>query len=157
MVVFHSPSHSYEISFWSGSFPPIGPVPGVDLIPAKTCPFDCIYCEVGSTTVKTRKRREYIPTAAILKELEEYFSDSGPVPDYVTLAGSGEPLHHAAWVRLSPRLKEITAVPVAVLTNGALLYDPGVRREICRPMSSCRLWMPSLRSFFRPSIGRSPV
>ncbi|MGA2683401.1 MAG: radical SAM protein, partial [Candidatus Bathyarchaeia archaeon] len=32
-----------------------GPVPsrrlgrslGVDLIPRKTCPFDCIYCEVG--------------------------------------------------------------------------------------------------------------
>ena len=79
-----------------------GPVPsrrlglslGVDLIPPKTCPFDCIYCEVGSTTVKTRKRREYIPTAAILKELEEYFRGSGPVPDYVTLAGSGEPTLH---------------------------------------------------------------
>jgi wyosine [tRNA(Phe)-imidazoG37] synthetase (radical SAM superfamily) len=117
-----------------------GPVPsrrlglslGVDLIPAKTCPFDCIYCEVGSTTVKTQKRREYISTAAILQELEEYFCGSGPVPDYVTLAGSGEPTLHCGLGEIIAHLKKITAVPVAVLTNGALLYDPGVRQEICQ-------------------------
>ena len=117
-----------------------GPVPsrrlglslGVDLIPPKTCPFDCIYCEVGSTTVKTRKRREYIPTAAILKELEEYFRGPGPVPDYVTLAGSGEPTLHRSLGEIIAHLKKITTVPVAVLTNGALLCDPNVRREICQ-------------------------
>jgi wyosine [tRNA(Phe)-imidazoG37] synthetase (radical SAM superfamily) len=115
-----------------------GPVPsrrlglslGVDLIPPKTCPFDCIYCEVGPTTVKTRERREYIPAAAILAELEDYFGGSGPVPDVVTLAGSGEPTLNSGLGRIIARLKEITTVPVAVLTNGALLNDPEVRREL---------------------------
>jgi wyosine [tRNA(Phe)-imidazoG37] synthetase (radical SAM superfamily) len=115
-----------------------GPVPsrrlglslGVDLIPAKTCTFDCIYCEVGPTTVKTRVRREYIPAVAILAELEEYFSGAGPVPDYVTLAGSGEPTLNLGLGRIIARLKEITTTPVAVLTNGALLSDPEVRREL---------------------------
>lgn len=115
-----------------------GPVPsrrlglslGVDLIPPKTCPFDCIYCEVGPTTVKTRERREYIPAAAILSELEDYFRGSGPVPDYVTLAGSGEPTLNRGMGRIIARLKEITTAPVAVLTNGALLNDPEVRLEL---------------------------
>jgi wyosine [tRNA(Phe)-imidazoG37] synthetase (radical SAM superfamily) len=103
---------------------------GVDLIPPKTCPFDCIYCEVGPTTVKTRERREYIPAAAILSELEDYFRGAGPVPDYVTLAGSGEPTLNRGMGRIIARLKEITAAPVAVLTNGALLNDPEVRLEL---------------------------
>jgi wyosine [tRNA(Phe)-imidazoG37] synthetase (radical SAM superfamily) len=115
-----------------------GPVPsrrlglslGVDLIPLKTCPFDCIYCEVGPTTVKTRARREYIPAAAILAELEDYFGGSGPVPDFITLAGSGEPTLNSGLGRIIARLKEITTVPVAVLTNGALLNDPEVRRDL---------------------------
>jgi wyosine [tRNA(Phe)-imidazoG37] synthetase (radical SAM superfamily) len=117
-----------------------GPVPsrrlglslGVDLIPAKTCPFDCIYCEVGSTTFKTRKRQEYVATAAIVQELEEYFNGSGPVPDYVTLAGSGEPTLHSGLGEIIARLKNITAVPVAVLTNGGLFNDADVRQEICQ-------------------------
>jgi wyosine [tRNA(Phe)-imidazoG37] synthetase (radical SAM superfamily) len=115
-----------------------GPVPsrrlglslGVDLIPPKTCPFDCIYCEVGPTTVKTRARREYIPAAAIISELEEYFSGAGPLPDYVTLAGSGEPTLNSGLGRIIARLKEISTAPVAVLTNGALLNDPEVRLEL---------------------------
>ena len=125
-----------------------GPVPsrrlglslGVDLIPPKTCPFDCIYCEVGPTTVKTRERREYIPAAAILAELEDYFGGSGPVPDVVTLAGSGEPTLNSGLGRIITRLKEITTVPVAVLTNGALLNDPEVRREL----QSADVILPSL-------------
>ena len=115
-----------------------GPVPsrrlglslGVDLIPAKTCVFDCIYCEVGPTTVKTKTRRHYIPAEAILGELEEYLRGSGPEPDYITLAGSGEPTLNLGLGRIITRLKEITPVPVAVLTNGALFNDSAVRREL---------------------------
>ena len=46
-----------------------GPVPsrrlgrslGVDLVPFKTCTYDCIYCQLGRTTVKTQKRVSYVP------------------------------------------------------------------------------------------------
>ncbi len=47
-------------------------------------------------------------------------------------AGSGEPTLHCGLGEIIAHLKKITAVPVAVLTNGALLYDPGVRQEICQ-------------------------
>ncbi len=43
-----------------------GPVPsrrlgrslGVDLVPFKTCSYDCIYCQLGRTTCKTVERKE---------------------------------------------------------------------------------------------------
>jgi len=54
-----------------------GPVPsrrlgrslGVDLVPFKTCSYDCVYCQLGRTTHKTTTRREYVPVDAVLAEL----------------------------------------------------------------------------------------
>ena len=31
---------------------------GVDLVPHKTCPLDCIYCEAKATTLLTMERKE---------------------------------------------------------------------------------------------------
>lgn len=114
-----------------------GPVPsrrlgrslGVDLIPPKTCPYDCLYCEVGPTTHQTLKRREY-NFEAIIREVTDYLSRPGAAPDFLTLAGSGEPTLNLGIGRIIKALKEMTATPVAVLTNGALLYQPEVRREL---------------------------
>ncbi len=113
---------------------------GVDVIPPKTCPLDCIYCEVGRTTDKTLKRREYIPTTAILAELSAYLAGDNPAPDYLTLAGSGEPTLHAGLGQIIVQLKKITDIPVAVLTNGVLLADPQVRQEL----SQADVILPSL-------------
>lgn len=113
---------------------------GVDVIPPKTCPLDCIYCEVGRTTVKTQERREYIPTTAILGELSAYLAGDHPAPDYLTLAGSGEPTLHAGLGQIIAHLKKITKIPVAVLTNGVLLSDPQVRQEL----SQAEVILPSL-------------
>ncbi|HZE20595.1 MAG TPA: radical SAM protein, partial [Desulfobaccales bacterium] len=114
-----------------------GPVPsrrlgrslGVDLIPSKTCPYDCIYCEVGPTTRQTRKRFSY-RTQAIIAELAEHLKGPGAAPDVITLAGSGEPTLNLGLGRIIQAIKEMTRIPVAVLTNGALLYLPEVRREL---------------------------
>jgi wyosine [tRNA(Phe)-imidazoG37] synthetase (radical SAM superfamily) len=114
-----------------------GPVPsrrlgrslGVDLIPPKTCPYDCIYCEVGTTTHQTQQRFSY-HTKAIIAELAKCLKEPGPVPDIITLAGSGEPTLNLGMGRIIEAIKEMTRIPVAVLTNGALLYLPEVRREL---------------------------
>jgi len=114
-----------------------GPVPsrrlgrslGVDLIPPKTCPYDCIYCEVGVTTCQTRERFSY-QTEAIIEEVTDYLKDPGPGPDVITLAGSGEPTLNLGLGRIIREIKAISQIPVAVLTNGALLYQPEVRREL---------------------------
>ncbi|MEW6659345.1 MAG: radical SAM protein [Thermodesulfobacteriota bacterium] len=114
-----------------------GPVPsrrlgrslGVDLIPRKTCPYDCVYCEVGPTTRQTLERRDY-HTAAILLELTAYLRSPAAEQDFVTLAGSGEPTLNLGLGQLIQAIKEMSATPVAVLTNGALLCLPEVRRDL---------------------------
>ena len=114
-----------------------GPVPsrrlgrslGVDLIPPKTCPYHCIYCEVGPTTCQTRPRFSY-QTEAIIEELADYLKDPGVRPDVITLAGSGEPTLNLGLGRIIREIKAMSPIPVAVLTNGALLYLPEVRREL---------------------------
>ena len=39
---------------------------GIDLVPAKTCPLDCIYCEARATTLLTDKRMEYVPIDEVI-------------------------------------------------------------------------------------------
>ena len=39
---------------------------GVDLVRAKTCSLDCVYCEAGATTCHTLERTEAVPVAAQL-------------------------------------------------------------------------------------------
>ncbi len=114
-----------------------GPVPsrrlgrslGLDLVPFKTCTYDCIYCQLGKTTHKTTERREYVPTAEVLKELREKLA-SGLKCDYISLAGSGEPTLHAGMGELIAKIKEMTKIPVSVITNGSLLYLPEVRQSL---------------------------
>jgi wyosine [tRNA(Phe)-imidazoG37] synthetase (radical SAM superfamily) len=114
-----------------------GPVPsrrlgrslGVDLIPPKTCPYNCIYCEVGPTTCQTRQRFFY-QTEAIIEAMADYLKDLGVKPDIITLAGSGEPTVNLGLGRIIREIKAMSQIPVAVLTNGALLYLPEVRREL---------------------------
>lgn len=112
-----------------------GPVPsrrlgrslGVDLVPFKTCSYDCIYCQLGRTTNKTIERREWVPLDEVVDELKEKLSTK---PDYITLSGSGEPTLYSRMGELISRIKETTEVPVAILTNGSLLWDPAVRKEL---------------------------
>ena len=118
-----------------------GPVPsrrlgrslGVDLVPYKYCSFDCIYCQLGRTTQKTIERKEYVPTDEVISDVRDKLDDPGiMLPDYITFSGSGEPTLHSGIGRMINEIKEFTAIPVAVLTNGSLLYQPEVRKEISR-------------------------
>lgn len=114
-----------------------GPVPsrrlgrslGIDLVPFKTCCYDCIYCQLGPTTEKTLRVAEYAPVDTLLNELREKLR-VGPRPDYIGLAGSGEPTLHGRLGALIAGVKSLTDVPVAVLTNGALLWRSDVRASL---------------------------
>jgi wyosine [tRNA(Phe)-imidazoG37] synthetase (radical SAM superfamily) len=122
-----------------------GPVPsrrlgrslGVDLVPFKTCSYDCIYCQLGRTTDLTVQRREYVPLEAVLADLKVSLDRR---PDYITLSGSGEPTLYSRLGELIAGIKNLTGTPVAVLTNGSLLSDPQVRREL----AGADLLIPSL-------------
>lgn len=115
-----------------------GPVPsrrlgrslGVDLVPYKTCTFDCIYCELGRTTHKTTLRQSFVSSEEIQNELELTLSILDKKPDYITLSGSGEPTLNTNIEGIICMVKEVTSVPVAVLTNGSLLSMDEVRKGL---------------------------
>jgi len=124
-----------------------GPVPskrlgrslGVDLAPFKTCTYDCIYCQLGRTTDKTTEPKAYATSEAICSELERKLS-CDPRPDYISLAGSGEPTLNAGIGELIAKIKGMTNIPVVVLTNGSLLW----RDEVRAALMAADLVLPSL-------------
>ena len=116
-----------------------GPIPsqrlgqslGIDPIPFKTCNWNCIYCQLGRTVPLTNERREYVPQDAILAEVRAALAahPSGAI-DWVSFVGSGEPTLHAGLGAMIREVKTLTTLPVAVITNGALLYQRDVREEL---------------------------
>jgi len=112
-----------------------GPIPsrrlgaslGVDLVPYKTCSYDCIYCQLGRTTRKTVERKEWVPIGKVVDKVIRALPCS---PDYITLSGSGEPTLCSRLNEVIGRIKSITNIPVAVLTNGSLLWQAPVRQEL---------------------------
>jgi wyosine [tRNA(Phe)-imidazoG37] synthetase (radical SAM superfamily) len=113
---------------------------GIDLIPAKTCSLDCIYCECGSTTFLSAERKEYIPASAIISELQDFLRDS-PVLDFITFGGSGEPTLNSGLGEIVRYLKSgYSQYKTALLTNGTLFHLSRVRED-CLPFD---LVLPSL-------------
>ena len=120
---------------------------GIDLIPYKTCTFDCVYCELGRTTNKTIDRAEYVPHQAIINNLQKYLKEVIRPPDYITLGGSGEPTLNSKIGLIISEIKKLTPIPVAVLTNGSILYQDEVKQEL----SGADVVLPSLDAV-TPSI-----
>jgi wyosine [tRNA(Phe)-imidazoG37] synthetase (radical SAM superfamily) len=114
-----------------------GPVPsrrlgfslGVDIIPHKTCTIDCIYCQLGRTTHKRVKRKSFAPKEDIIQAIRKSVS-AGHDIDFVTFSGSGEPTLNSDIGSLIHEVKKITSIPVAVLTNGTLLFHEDVQRDL---------------------------
>jgi len=111
-----------------------GPVPsrrlglslGVDIITAKVCTLDCVYCQLGRTTEKTIEPRDFKNIKAVLKELKLWLSE-GMAANFITLGGSGEPTLNCRLGEMIDGIRKLTDTPVAILTNGTLLYRPDVR------------------------------
>ncbi len=124
-----------------------GPVPsrrlgrslGLDIVPFKTCTFDCVYCQLGRTTNKTMERKEYVSAADVLDEVKRKLAEED-VPDYITFSGSGEPTLNSRIGDMIRRIKERTNIPVAILTNGSLLW----RKEVQDDLMTADLVIPSL-------------
>jgi wyosine [tRNA(Phe)-imidazoG37] synthetase (radical SAM superfamily) len=101
---------------------------GVDIVPAKICNLNCIYCECGPTDKLTNSRKEYAKATAVIAELTDFLSASSPTLDFVTITGSGEPTLNTGLGQIISFLK--TGFPkykTALLTNGTILSVPDVR------------------------------
>jgi wyosine [tRNA(Phe)-imidazoG37] synthetase (radical SAM superfamily) len=114
-----------------------GPVPsrrlgfslGVDIIPAKYCSFDCIYCQIGKTTNVEIARKSFTDPYTIIDEIIDAVNKTERI-DYITFSGSGEPTLNSDLGTMIKEVKKTTDIPVAVITNGALLYLDDVRKDL---------------------------
>ena len=116
-----------------------GPVPsrrlgqslGIDPVPLKTCNWNCVYCQLGRSVPLVNERREYFPREAMIEEFEQVLSHAKPGEiDWITFIGSGETTLHSGLGWLVREVKARTPLPVAVITNGSLLYLPEVREDL---------------------------
>ena len=113
-----------------------GPVPsrrlglslGIDLVPPKTCSYDCLYCQVGRTTGKIVTPETFVPVRDIMAELKERLEKVRP--DTITLSGSGEPTLYAPIAQLISSIKKATGIRIAILTNGSLFWREEVRAAV---------------------------
>ena len=105
---------------------------GIDLFREKICNLNCVYCEVGPTTVPANRRGLYSPTREILAEITEFCSDPHRLAavDVLTVTAKGEPTLHLDLGVILRHIKSLTDKPVAVLTNGTTLADDEVREAL---------------------------
>lgn len=102
---------------------------GIDAVPYKICSFDCIYCQIGRTLETTLERRDFGLSGRIFEGLDRRLK-SGVKADHITLGGSGEPTLNLELGAIIRGIKQMTDIPVAVLTNASLLGDAAVQEEL---------------------------
>ncbi|MFW5714196.1 MAG: radical SAM protein, partial [Brevefilum sp.] len=116
-----------------------GPVPsrrlgqslGVDPVPLKTCNWNCVYCQLGRSRPLCTERRIWFPNSEILAQVRATLEAHQPGEiDWITFVGSGETALHAGLGEMIRGVKKLTDLPVAVITNGSLLYMTEVREAL---------------------------
>jgi len=101
---------------------------GIDPIGmVSSCSFNCVYCQLGAIEHLSLQRQVFIPTGAILTAIEARIKE--PL-DVITVSGSGEPTLALNLGEIIAGVKDITAIPLVVLTNGTLLGVPAVRQDL---------------------------
>jgi len=119
-----------------------GPVPswrlgrslGIDLLSrkAKTCNFNCVYCQLSETVNPVTQRGEFVSLAQLTEELEELKKVRSIATDYVTFSGTGEPTLASNLGQAIEIAKSTLNLPVAVLTNSSLMPREDVRHDLAK-------------------------
>ncbi len=116
---------------------------GISLTPYKACSFDCVYCQLGRTTLKTGQRKEYVKESEIIAELKAWLKDNRSQAKklkFITFSGFGEPTLNLKFPGLIKKIKKLTKAKVCVITNSAHLTSVAVRKGL----SNADLIVPSL-------------
>lgn len=97
----------------------------------KRCSYGCIYCQVGITKVKQTERETFYDPEIIFREVEKHLQklDQEHFPDYLSFVPNGEPTLD---INLGREIKALRTfhIPVAVITNGSLLYKSDVQNDL---------------------------
>ncbi len=117
-----------------------GPVPsrrlgrslGVNNIPPKVCSYACVYCQLGRAQTMTADRSAFYGTDALLHAVREKAAGAaktGEPIDFITFVPDGEPTLDRD---LGETIRQLSSlgIPVAVITNASLLWQPDVRQAV---------------------------
>lgn len=116
-----------------------GPVPswrlgsslGIDLLSKdgkKVCSFDCVYCQLDHTPIKTKERKIYAPTERVIEEIK--MLPAGLAIDYITFSGRGEPSLAENLGEVIRKIRALRRERIAVITNSSLMRDKSVRDDL---------------------------
>jgi wyosine [tRNA(Phe)-imidazoG37] synthetase (radical SAM superfamily) len=119
-----------------------GPVPsrrlgqslGINNVTAKACSYTCVYCQVGKTTEKIIEPRAFFSPTQIHEAVAarvEKLKARGLAIDYLTFVPDGEPTLDIALGESIEVLRDLD-IPIAVITNGTLLWRSDVRARLAR-------------------------
>jgi wyosine [tRNA(Phe)-imidazoG37] synthetase (radical SAM superfamily) len=117
-----------------------GPVPsrrlgkslGINDIPAKTCSYSCVYCQLGRTVSMAAERQVFYKAGDILREVERKVSEAvsrSERIDFVTFVPDGEPTLDVNLGKMISLLKQVE-IPIAVITNASLIWRDDVKRDL---------------------------
>jgi len=117
-----------------------GPVPsrrlgrslGVNTVPAKTCSYGCVYCQLGRTARMTITPRPWYDFDSVLEAVarkQSQVRNLGETIDYVTLVADGEPTLDANLAVEAEILRSV-GMRTAILTNASLIDRSEVSRAL---------------------------
>jgi len=119
-----------------------GPVPsrrlgkslGINNIPAKTCSYSCVYCQLGRTINMTTERQAFYKPEDIFVEVKrkvDEASSRNERVDYLTFVPDGEPTLDINLRKEISILKQIE-IPIAVITNASLIWRNDVKEDLLK-------------------------
>jgi wyosine [tRNA(Phe)-imidazoG37] synthetase (radical SAM superfamily) len=105
---------------------------GVNNIPPKHCSYSCVYCQLGATKHTDASRRPFYDPAAIAAAVARRVDACREQREQIDVIGfvpAGEPTLD---VNLGAEIAAVKrhGIPVAVITNGSLLWMEEVRRDL---------------------------
>jgi len=106
---------------------------GLNNIPYKYCSYSCPYCLVGPTTKKQITPAVFYQPQALLEETKAHIEKVGVDQreiDYISFSPDGEPTLDSNLATLIRMLKRELSIPVAVISNGSLLWREEVREAL---------------------------
>jgi wyosine [tRNA(Phe)-imidazoG37] synthetase (radical SAM superfamily) len=98
---------------------------GINHLPRKECSYSCVYCQLGPTLGTSVERRAFCETETIVAEVRAVRKPY----DVISFVPDGEPTLDLNLGAHIAAVKQFGA-PVAVITNGSLLWMESVRRDL---------------------------
>jgi wyosine [tRNA(Phe)-imidazoG37] synthetase (radical SAM superfamily) len=105
---------------------------GINNIPPKVCSFSCLYCQVGPTMDRDIVPRTFYPPVRVAHEVIQHIERArrtGEQIDYLTFVPDGEPTLDAGLAESIGLLRPLK-IPIAVISNGSLLWRGDVRTAL---------------------------